>query len=106
MIDTKPNKFAGVCQCGAKVEPGAGFWAGITYCQQPNELNRCPVEQARLSAVALEMEQHRHKVFMESYKDEPIGPGVCAKCVGTGKYVFFNGTNGTCYPCNGTGVIK
>jgi hypothetical protein len=106
MTDLKPNKFAGMCQCGAKVEPGAGYWAGITYCQKPNELNRCPIEQARLSANAHEMERHRTEVWLATQKDAPTGRGMCGKCDGTGKYIFYNGINGICYPCNGTGVIK
>ena len=101
-----PNKFAGQCACGAQVDAGAGFFRGIVYCQQPNDLNRCPIEQANLDAAFKEKQEWQDKVFMESYREPIVGPGVCDKCEGDGKYVFSNGAVGPCYPCSGTGIIK
>ena len=100
----RTNKYAGVCQCGAKVEAGAGFWQGITYCQMPNELNNCPIHQDRADAMLAQRAREDHERYLRGMASRPeVADGVCWKCEGNGKYVFANGTIGICYGCNGSG---
>jgi len=109
---TTPNKFKGVCGCGAAVPAGAGFYKdGMVFCAAPNSLNHCPTYQRGCDA--LEAQQNAaQQQWWDSMTPEQRNTfggltrsedGTCGKCGGNGKYIFATGTVGVCYQCNGSG---
>lgn len=103
------NKYAGKCECGTWVEADTGYYDVRVFCLEPVVLFGgrlvCPnhAETVKAEVAAINERIRAHSTYTP-----PVGitPNTCAKCDGTGKFHYWNGEVGVCYPCDGSGKIQ